>query len=93
MKTRNLLMTQHSGQAVATQQVEASSVAGGLDRFLREAEVLEVTSLARSTLWREVKAKRFPSPVPITPGRVGWRASEVVRWQQSPTEWKPQGAA
>ncbi|HHN3929434.1 helix-turn-helix transcriptional regulator, partial [Pseudomonas aeruginosa] len=37
-----------------------------LDRFMREAEVLEATSLARSTLWREVKAKRFPSPVQIT---------------------------
>ncbi|EOZ4917739.1 TPA: AlpA family phage regulatory protein, partial [Pseudomonas aeruginosa] len=47
-----------------------------LDRFMREAEVLEATSLARSTLWREVKAKRFPSPVQITPGRVGWRQSD-----------------
>ncbi|MBS7661654.1 AlpA family phage regulatory protein [Pseudomonas lalucatii] len=64
-----------------------------LDRFLREAEVLELTSLARSTLWREIKAKRFPKPVPITPGRVGWRASEVARWQKCPTTWKPQEAA
>lgn len=68
-------------------------MAKSLDRFLREAEVLEATSLARSTLWREVKAERFPSPVPITAGRVGWRESEVTRWQQNPTQWKPQGAA
>lgn len=64
-----------------------------LDRFLRESEVLEATSLARSTLWREVKAERFPAPVPITAGRVGWRSSEVADWQQNPTQWKPQGAA
>lgn len=68
-------------------------MAEALDRFLREAEVLEATSLARSTLWREVKAKRFPGPIPITAGRVGWRASEVANWQQNPTKWKPQGAA
>ncbi|TBU78199.1 helix-turn-helix transcriptional regulator [Phytopseudomonas daroniae] len=68
-------------------------MAEALDRFLREAEVLEATSLARSTLWREVKAERFPRPVPITAGRVGWRASEVASWQQNPTQWKPLGAA
>ncbi|WP_074973270.1 helix-turn-helix transcriptional regulator [Metapseudomonas otitidis] len=64
-----------------------------LDRFLREAEVIEATSLARSTLRREVKAGRFPSPVQITPGRVGWRQSEVNRWLADPTRWEPQRVA
>ncbi|EPD3117933.1 helix-turn-helix transcriptional regulator, partial [Pseudomonas aeruginosa] len=64
-----------------------------LDRFMREAEVLEATSLARSTLWREVKAKRFPSPVQITPGRVGWRQSDINRWLENPMGWTPTRAA
>lgn len=64
-----------------------------LDRFLREQEVLEVTSLSRSTLWREIKAQRFPRPVPISAGRVGWRESMIAAWQQDPMNWKPQGAA
>lgn len=62
-----------------------------LDRFMREAEVLEATSLARSTLWREVKAKRFPSPVQITPGRVGWRQSDINRWLENRWDGRQQG--
>jgi prophage regulatory protein len=65
----------------------------GLDRYLREAEVLRVTSLSHATLWREVKAKRFPPQVRISPGRVGWRASEIAIWQSAPAEWGQREAA
>lgn len=65
----------------------------GLDRYLREAEVLRVTSLSHATLWREVKAKRFPAQVRISPGRVGWRASEIACWQADPTHWQLKSAA
>ena len=64
-----------------------------LDRFMKEAEVLDATSLARSTMWGAIKKKRFPKPVKITPGRVGWRESEIARWQAAPDDWKPQGTA
>jgi len=64
-----------------------------LDRYLREAEVLHVTSLSHATLYREVKAKRFPAQVRISPGRVGWKASEIAAWQNSPGEWDKQSAA
>nr|WP_109787227.1 AlpA family phage regulatory protein [Pseudomonas sp. OV226] len=65
----------------------------GLDRYLREAEVLRVTSLSHSTLRREVKAKRLPSQVRISPGRVGWRASEIAIWHRAPAEWGQREAA
>jgi len=61
-----------------------------LDRYLREAEVLHVTSLSHATLYREVKAKRFPAQVRISPGRVGWKASEIVAWQNAPGDWDEQ---
>lgn len=64
-----------------------------LDRYLKEIEVLAVTSLSHATLWREVKAKRFPAQVRISPGRVGWRASEIVIWQRAPAEWGQREAA
>jgi prophage regulatory protein len=64
-----------------------------LDRYLKEVEVLSVTSLSHATLWREVKAKRFPAQVRISPGRVGWRASEIAIWQRAPAEWDPQRTA
>ena len=64
-----------------------------LDRYLKEIEVLAVTSLSHATLWREVKAKRFPSQVRISPGRVGWRASEIAVWQADPSLWGNKAAA
>lgn len=64
-----------------------------LDRYLKEAEVLAVTSLSHATLWREVKAKRFPAQVRISPGRVGWRASEIACWQADPSLWQVKTAA
>lgn len=64
-----------------------------LDRYLKEVEVLSVTSLSHATLWREVKAKRFPAQVRISPGRVGWRASEIARWQADPALWQLKTAA
>ncbi|WP_082481234.1 helix-turn-helix transcriptional regulator [Pseudomonas sp. Leaf127] len=64
-----------------------------LDRYLKEAEVLQVTSLSHATIWREVKAKRFPKPIRISPGRVGWRASEIAVWQSAPADWATREAA
>ncbi len=64
-----------------------------LDRYLKEVEVLSVTSLSHATLWREVKAKRFPAQVRISPGRVGWRASEIAIWQNAPADWGQREAA
>lgn len=64
-----------------------------LDRFLREEEVVAVTSLSRATIWRLVKAKQFPPPINITPGRVGWRESAIAAWQADPMQWEGHGVA
>lgn len=63
-------------------------MASKLDRFLREEEVVAVTSLSRATIWRLVKANQFPPPVNITPGRVGWRESAIAGWQSDPMRWQ-----
>ncbi|MHC8315725.1 helix-turn-helix transcriptional regulator [Pseudomonas sp. LB3P31] len=54
---------------------------------MREKEVLDVTSLSRATLWREIKRGRFPRSVMISAGRVGWRESAITAWQNSPENW------
>lgn len=59
-----------------------------LDRFMREKDVLEATSLSRTTLWRVMKIGRFPKPIRISPGRVGWRESSIASWQQDPQKWQ-----
>ena len=60
-----------------------------LDRFMRERDVLDATSLSRTTLWRVMKNGQFPRPVRISPGRVGWRESAIIAWQENPAEWCP----
>ncbi|WP_081791030.1 MULTISPECIES: AlpA family transcriptional regulator [Pseudomonas] len=54
---------------------------------MREKEVLGVTSLSRTTLWREIKRGRFPKSVVISAGRVGWRESAISAWQKAPDCW------
>ncbi len=64
-----------------------------LEHYLREEQVLEVTTLSHATLWREIKAGRFPRQVRLSPGRVGWRVSEINSWLSDPAGWsKPEAA-
>ena len=50
------------------------------DRFLAKSEVLRIAGFSAATLWREVKAGRFPIPVAISAKRVGHLESEVHAW-------------
>jgi prophage regulatory protein len=54
-----------------------------LDRFLPRKMVLEITGFSSVTLWREVKAGRFPAPVEVSPQRKCWAESEIRNWQQT----------
>ena len=50
------------------------------DRFLPKPEVLRIAGFSAATLWREVKAGRFPRPIAISANRVGFLESEVHAW-------------
>jgi prophage regulatory protein len=53
------------------------------DRFLSKPEVLRIAGFSAATLWREVKASRFPEPVRISSNRIGFLESEVREWVAS----------
>lgn len=53
------------------------------DRLLPWKKVKDITGLSRTTAWRRQKAGDFPQPVVISPGRVGWRESEIAAWKAS----------
>jgi predicted DNA-binding transcriptional regulator AlpA len=53
------------------------------DRLLPWQRVKDITGLSRTTAWRLQKAGDFPPPVVISPGRVGWRESELQAWKAS----------
>lgn len=49
-------------------------------RFIRIKEVLAITSLSNSELYRRIKAGTFPSQVKLAPGHSVWIEAEVLAW-------------
>ena len=68
-------------------------VSGAKSAFMRETDLLELLPFSRSTLWRRVKAERFPRPVQPSPGVTAWVRADIDKWldeQSSPVT--PQAA-
>ena len=54
-----------------------------MERIMRIPEVVQVTGLSRTTIWRRVKSGDFPVPVrlgSLATRSIGWRESEIRRW-------------
>jgi len=63
-----------------------------IDRIIREEECKLITGLSRSTRWRMEQKGRFPLRCQISPGCVGWKASELKKWHACPVDaYTPQG--
>ena len=52
-------------------------------RILRLPEVLEMTGLSRTTVWRLERKGEFPRRVQLGPRAVGWQSSAVEEWLAS----------
>jgi len=53
---------------------------------MRIPEVVEVTGLPKTTIWRRVKSGDFPAPVrlgSLATRSIGWREGEIKRWLDS----------
>jgi prophage regulatory protein len=50
--------------------------------FIRMTSVTRLTGLGRSTIYRLVAQRRFPSPVRLTSHAVAWRLADVERWSE-----------
>jgi prophage regulatory protein len=51
-----------------------------VDQILRPREVIKITGLARTTIWRGVKAGPFPRPVRLTSSTIGWCETDLAQW-------------
>ena len=54
--------------------------------FYARAVVLAKTTWSSTTLWREIKAGRFPKAVQISQNRVAWNRDDVDQWIQEKME-------
>lgn len=53
-----------------------------LERFFRIADVLAMSGMPRSSLYRAINAGSFPRPVQIGPRAVAWREVDIASWQE-----------
>ena len=63
-------------------------------KVVRTPEVVEMTKLSRTTLWRRVRRGDFPAPMRLgaPPARAkGWLLTDVVEWINGQT-WSPPNA-
>lgn len=51
-----------------------------LPDILTRREAAAVARISLPTLWREEKAGRFPKGFFLSPGRKGYRKSDIERW-------------
>ena len=58
-----------------------------LTQFIRLPEVLKLTQMGRTTMWRLVRDGRFPKPTRIGPNSVAWRESDYEAWANDPERW------
>ena len=57
-----------------------------MERIIRIPEVVKITGLSKTTIWRRVKSGDFPAPLrlgSLATRSVGWREGEVERWIDS----------
>lgn len=59
---------------------QAASAAPTPPSFLRLNEVIRLTGLARSTVYRLMAADSFPAPGRPGARAVGWRNTDVAQW-------------
>ena len=48
--------------------------------ILRIQDVIAVTRLSRSTIYRLIQAGKFPKPIKLTERASGWRYEAVDQW-------------
>ncbi|MDO8369891.1 MAG: AlpA family phage regulatory protein [Candidatus Nitrotoga sp.] len=54
-----------------------------VDFLIPRKTVEKLSGLSRTTIYRLIKAGKFPRPLSIGTGSVRWRQSDVIAWQQS----------
>lgn len=55
----------------------------------RLSEVINITGLSKTTIYRMINAGEFPQSINLTARSVGWRSNDVQDWLASRTENAP----
>lgn len=85
MKHRTPVTAQHEPSQLTFEPVKRRSnkqpaIDPAQERLMRRPEVLRVTGLSRSSMYRLIEKLDFPRPVALSAKTVGWPASQVNAW-------------
>lgn len=84
MKHRIPVTAQHEPTQLAVEPIKRRRKEPAIDptqeRLMRRPEVLRVTGLSRTSMYRLIAAHDFPRPVSLSAKTVGWPASQVYAW-------------
>lgn len=56
--------------------------------FYRMRDVLRMTALSRSSLYRRIASGTFPAPVSLGGAAKGWRRSDLEEWERDPANFR-----
>lgn len=48
--------------------------------MLKINQVMELTTLSRASIYRYIKERGFPAPIPLSPYRVAWEEEAAREW-------------
>jgi len=57
--------------------------------FYRMADVIRITALSRSSLYRRIAVGDFPAPVSLGGRAKGWRRAALLEWIEDPVGYRP----
>ena len=72
-------------QAHQPSRITSSQAPTDINGLISPSEVRSLTGLSSSTIWREIKAGRFPAPVLLSPKRRAFRVQDVAEWIRNRT--------
>jgi prophage regulatory protein len=61
------------------------------DIFLRIKQVLQITGLTRSTLFRQINKGHFPVPIKIGSRASAWSKAQIMQWMDDRKSGVPLG--
>lgn len=67
-------------------RTRAGDIVGTLaepERIYRRGDMRGVTGYCIAQIYKLIRDGQFPKPIKLGPNSVGWKASDVARWQAS----------
>jgi prophage regulatory protein len=66
----------------------ASNVPAHAPAFYRLRDVIRITALSRSTIYRRIAEGRFPEPVHLGGRASGWPRAALQQWVDNPEQYR-----